>query len=311
MTEKGEKILTAAAVAFLLLALFIMGYVRIFTEYDNAGEQTEAEAASESIQEEYFVEVEGMETDIVIPLPDSQAKGSFQIEESLKDKTLEIVLQDVDEDYYYEHKVQGNGEKISQIRYQQRSKESSLLFVLEDIYIADVQVEGDAVWIKLQNPVEQYDRLVVLEGDCWEKSVTDRLETEDIKGLLTGDVATANALRSDFFISMSVETVAAEESIIIYYNDDYYIPEFDSRDLAELLEAKFADRYGKQNVIIEKAEDGDLAETMLPAVKVVCRMGALKEGETLAAARESFNKENGMLIADVLIGQYQEMEEKQ
>lgn len=311
MTEKGEKVLVFGAVVFLALALVTMFYARKSFENESPDEKDEADLAVESIQEEYFVAIEGKEADIMIPLPDSGADEPFRIEESLKDKTLEIFLQDAEEDYYYQHKVQGNERKISQVRYQQGNKESSLKFTLKDIYITDVQVKGEALYITFEEPARQWDRLVVLEGDCWEEAVTDQLEKQKIMGLVSGDVHTANELRTDFYLFMSVETAAEKEHITIYYNDDYFIPEFDSRNLAELLEAEFAERYGEQNVTVEKTEEGQLGEAMMPAVRIVCRMSAPDEGVPRDEAIESFNQENGMLIAEALIKRYQEMEEKQ
>lgn len=310
MTEMGEKVLVFGTVVFLVLSLATMFYARKSFGNESLEEESEEDSAVESIQEEYFVAIEGKEADIIIPLPDTEAEEPFRIEESLKDKTLEIFLQDAEEDYYYKHKVQGNERKISQVRYQQGNKESSLKFVLKDIYITDVQVKGEAVYLTFEDPASQWDRLVVLEGDCWEEDVTGQLEKQNIKGLVSGDVHTANELRTDFYLFMSVEAVAEKEHITIYYNDDYFIPEFDSRTLAELLEEKFAEQYGEQNVAVEKTEEWELGEAMVPAVRVVCSMSAPDEGEPREAAIERFNQENGMLVAEALIERYQEMEEK-
>lgn len=314
MTEKGEKILAAVAAVFLIAAVCVMGYIsknanaEDFAE--NTGEYEEGLQESQGNEESYFVSIDGTEADIVIPLPGNGAKDTFRIEESPKDMTLEVILQDVEEQYYLEHKIQGNEEKISQVSYRQGRKESELVFVLKDIYTADVEIKGDSVVLRLRNPAEQYDRLVVMEGDCWEKEVFDSLEKKDIKGLANGDMMTANSLRADFFVSMSVDTWASEDQITIYYNDDYYIPKFDSRYFAELLEEAFGKRYGSGNVRVERMDEGELSEAMVPSVLIECRMEMPDAGAPGEADREKINAENGMLVADVLIKQYQEMEEK-
>lgn len=314
MTEKGEKVLAIVAAVFLAAAVCVMGYIsknadaEDFTE--NTGEYAEGLQESQGNEESYFVSIDGTEADIVIPLPGNGAKDTFRIEESLKDMTLEVILQDVEEQYYLEHKIQGNEEKISQVSYRQGKKESELIFVLKDIYTADVQIKGDSVFLRLCNPAEQYDRLVVVEGDCWEKEVFDSLEKMDIKGLANGDMMTANSLRADFFVSMSVDTWASGDEITIYYNDDYYIPEFDSRRFAELLKEAFGKRYGSGNVSIEKMEEGKLSEAMVPSVLIECRIEMPDAGAPDETDRKKINAENGMLVADVLMKQYQEMEEK-
>lgn len=313
MTEKGEKILIIVTSVFLVGALCVMGYIRKHTSAEDftesTGEYAEGAQETQDSEESYFVSIDGTEADIVIPLPNNGAKDTLRVEESLKDMTLEVILQDVEEDYYLEHKVQGNREKIAQVSYRYGSKESELVFVLKDIYAADVQVKEDTILLKLGNPAEQYDRMVVLEGRCWEKEVFDSLEKKEIKGLSEGDVMTANRLRADFFVSMSVDTWASEDEIIIYYNDDYYMPEFDSRHFAELLQAAFEERYGNGSVSVERTGEGELTEAMVPAVMIECHLGMPDAGEPGKTDREKINAENGMIVADVLIKQYQEMEE--
>lgn len=313
MTEKGEKILVIIASVFLAAALCVMWYIRKNTSTEDFTESTEeyaeGEQESRGSEESCFISIDGTEADIIIPLPNHGTKDTLRVEESLKDMTLEVILQDVEEEYYLEHKVQGNKEKIAQVSYRYGNKESELVFVLKDIYTADVQIKEDSVLLRLCNPAEQYDRMVVLEGGSWEREVLDSLEKKDIKGLSEGDVVTANRLRADFFVSMSVDTWASEDEIIIYYNDDYYIPKFDSRHFAELLQEAFAKRYGSGNVRIERTEEGELAEATMPAVMIECRLGVPDAGEPGETDREKINAENGMIVADVLTRQYQEVEE--
>ena len=312
MTEKGEKILVIIASVFLAAALCVMGYIRKNTSAEDftesTEEYTEREQEFQDGKESCFVSIDGTEADIIIPLPGNGAKDTLRVEENLKDMTLEVVLQDVEEEYYLEHKVRGNEEKIAQVFYRYGNKESELVFVLKDIYTADVQIKEDSVSLRLCNPAEQYDRMVVLEGG-WEREVFDSLERKNIKGLSEGDVVTANRLRADFFVSMSLDTWASEDEIIIYYNDDYYIPEFDSRHFAELLQEAPEERYGSGNVRIERTEEGELAEATMPAVEIECRIGMPDAGEPGKTDREKINEENGMIVADVLTRQYQEVEE--
>lgn len=314
MTEKGEKLLAAVAAVFLAAAVCVMGYISKNADAEdfaeNMGEYGEDLQESQGSEESYFVSIDGTEADIVIPLPGNVEADTFRIEESLKDLTLEVILQDVEEQYYLEHKIQGNEEKISQVSYLQGKKESELVFVLKDIYTADVQIKGNSAFLRLYNPAEQYDRLVVLEGSCWEEEVLDSLGKKDVKGLVNGDMMTANRLRADFFVSMSVDTWASGDQIIIYYNDDYYIPEFDSRHFAELLKDAFGKRYGSGNVSVERMKEGELSEAIVPSVLIECRLEMPDAGEPGKTEWKKINAENGMLVADVLLKQYQEMEGK-
>jgi hypothetical protein len=298
MTEKEEKILILVAAVFLVCALITMGYViKCGTGVVPVSDEQPELSESENVAEAYFESTESTEADIIIDLQGQDETAQYQIEENLKEQTIEIVIQDIDEDYYYQHKIEGNVYKILQVAYHQNKRESTLKFALQNVYMADTWIQDGRLYIKLENPMEKYDRIVVLEGGAWTQEELDTLESAGIKGLVTGDATTANALRADALISLSTEGVKDEEPIYIYYNDDYFIPSFNSRNLADELMEVLADSYGEKQVVLVKSEEEELVDAMVPAVLVSC--SKLKETEV----------EN--LIINVLLEQYQEMEEKE
>lgn len=305
MTEKGEKLLIAVTACFLVISLLVMGYIMIFHkgESDNRIADTENE---ERIEAEYFVSMTGKEWDIVIPTPYQESNNLFDIEENLKERTVEIIIYGLEEDYYYEHQVQGNEEKISQVRYQQDEDETRLRFALKDIYITEVRQTGGEICLRLENPVERYEHLVVFDGFTDSTKFSD-LEKLNVKGLTNGDVMTANDVRADYFISLSVETTLEDNQIIIYYNDDFFIPDFDSKSLAELLEQGLAQVYGSDCVKVLKTDNHGLAEAMLPAVKIVGKVNVPPETD-MRESLASFGSSIENVVINGITEKYQETE---
>ncbi len=306
MTEKGEKILIAVAACFLVVSLVVMGYIMIFHkgESENRVASTESE---ERIEAEYFVAMDGKEWDIVIPTPYQEANDLFRVEENLKDRTIEIVMSGLEEDYYYDHQVQGNEEKISQVRYQQDEDETRLRFVLKDIYVTETRQMGGEICLRLENPTDSYEHLLVVDGFS-DDSKFDDLEKQKVKCLLNGNVTVANDVRADYFISLSVEATSEQNQITIYYNDDFFIPDFDSKSLAELLEAGLAQIYGSDCVKSVKTDNHGLAEAMLPAVKIVGKVNVPPETD-MRERLASFGNGIENVVITVMTEQYQETEE--
>ena len=288
MTEKEERSVIWIAVVFLVVAVAGMGLVR---RLYGTGEDTDGSNLASRVQEG-FDTIDGTEMDIMIPLSGQEA-DQFHFSESIRDKMLEVTLEDTPEDFFHQNRIKGNDKKIAQVFYLQNDGKATLQFWLKDIYEAEFQVEGDNLCIRLEYPTEKWDKIVVLEGNAWTSQMVDQLAEEGIKGILSGDVDTANSLRADVYLSLEVESGTAEEAfgdrvpeteIIIYYNDDYFIPDFDSRTCAQLLCGCLSQEYGEDHVSIKKTDEWDLEDAMIPAVRIVCSMwndGAEKLEETI------------------------------
>mgnify|MGYP006990131141 CR=1 FL=1 len=74
-----------------------------------------------------------------------------------------------------------------------------------------------------------------------------------------------------FFISPGYgtrgNTRRPQTEIVIYYNDDYFIPEFDSRSLAEIFQGYYNEFHDEWTVVLVKSDAFDLKDAMVPAVK--------------------------------------------
>jgi hypothetical protein len=281
-------------------------------EWKQAETQT---SENREIAEDYFEAAGRQDTDLVIPLPDAQS--AYQLQESIRDETLQIILEKCEEDFYIQNKIRGNEEKITGVRYLQSGAQTTLTFALNGVYEAQVDRQQDGLHITLVSPLNEYDKIVVFGGSVWEQEDADQLQEEGVKCFLSGDVQSANALRAELYVELTqgkfpiVETQGDGPQIVIYTSDAYVIPGFDSADLAQLLQEKLSERFVKAEVLVCESDDADLADAMIPAVKVVCSETSAQEKSVTSpedVVTEAYVKGK---ILSVLTDYFEEMEEEQ
>lgn len=309
MTEKGEKLLILAAGIFLLAAIAVMVFVYQLDEGDFVTVREGSGLLEEAAREEYFEASAGEDADIIIPLPEA-GEGQFHIEDSSGRKKLTIVLEGVDEEFFYGHKIKGNEEKISRIQFAKEGESTSLIFSFYHVYDAQARVEGNEIRISLSSPAAGAERIVVLDGvsESCEEEVEDRLSSHQIKGILNGDIAAANELRAECFVFLEKRNVSympggnGPVEVTIYYNDDYFIPEFDSRSLAEIFSGYYNEFHSEWKINLEKSDDLDLMSAMVPAVRIICWTPDVQGQELLIMEEGSIEE----LTLNALIEQYGE-----
>lgn len=298
MSEKGEKLLYVAAFIFLILSVSVMIFINRGVETGEVEIAEEAEII-EPIREAYFEAVDGREGDIIIPLPAGEGDDRYHIEERMGAMELEVTLDPVEEEFFHQNKIRGNEEKIRQVLCLHEKEKTSLVFDLRHIYESEAVIRDGMLYLKLEDPVNHYDKIVVLGGESgtWQQEAKDRLQEENIKGFPSGDITMANQLHADFFIGFEKET-AAVDVVTICYNDDYFIPDFDSGDLAAFL-YEYYSRETDWEIRLVKSSDPQLSEAMIPGVKVVYSL------------TETAGDDPRLLAVNALIGKYEEMEEEQ
>lgn len=306
MSEKGEKLLYAAACIFLILSVSVMVFINRGAEAGEV-EITKETEKTEPIREAYFEAVDGKEGDIIIPLPTGEGDDRYHIEERMGAMELEVTLDPVEEEFFHQNKIRGNEEKISQVLCLHEREKTSLVFDLRHIYESEVTVQDGMLYLKLEDPTNHYDKIVVFGGESgmWQEEAKERLQEERIKGFTSGDIAMANQLHADFYVGFKKEPVRQNEGeetlavnmVTICYNDDYFIPEFDSGDLAAFL-YEYYSRETDWEIRLVKSSDPELSEAMIPGVRVVYSLA------------ESTGDSPQLLAVDALIGKYEEMEEE-
>lgn len=317
MTEKGEKLLILAAGLFLALSIGVVLFVYQLDESKAAAPEDGKGAAEDTIGGGYFEAAVGEDADIVIPLPDG--KEQFHIEESAGGKKLTVTLDEVEEDFFALNKIRGDEEKISRIQLIREQEAASLIFTFYHVYEADASFDKGELRLKLTSPMASYEKIIVMDGgsELFREETEKAFEPYGIKGIFDGDVAGANELRAECFVSVEEKsgaygagnygerdnTLQDKTEIAIYYNDDYFIPEFDSRSLAELFRDYYNEFHDEWTVILVKSDDADLKGSMVPAVRIVYRMPQEMPAETKedGAVREDSVER---LTIDALVLQY-------
>ena len=323
MTEKGEKLLILAAGLFLALAVGVVIFLYRLDESEFIAEESGEEDMKETIGGDYFEAAAKEDADIVIPLPEGEEQ--FHIEESAGGKKLTVILDEVEEDFFARNKIRGNEEKISRIQLIKEQETTSLIFTFYHIYEADASLEGGEIRLKLTSPLAGNEKIIVMDGisEEFREEIEEAFAPCEIKGIFNGDIKGANELRAECFVSMERERTAAygaggygdrgnapqrETEIVIYYNDDYFIPEFDSRSLAEIFQGYYNEFHDEWTVILVKSDDSDLKDAMVPAVKIVYRV-PYTTAEGTGESESPDGKSVERLTIDALLLQYGGTEE--
>ena len=118
-----------------------------------------------------------------------------------------------------------------------------------------------------------YDEKEVIPDPEDMKKSKDELLQRDVFAIWNGSVDDANEIRADAFVEFKVSNpdLSAKDSkdgyIKVEYNDDFYIPEFDSLDAAiRICNAYEVAGYEAEAV---KCEDEGLKKAVEPAVRII------------------------------------------
>lgn len=203
-----------------------------------------------------------------VPLPKGIRAENVTVENRYMDRELLLYVQGGDEIFYEENHISGD---IAPVLFGQREQQEDgvvLKFRMSRVLEYVSKMEGNTLTINWYEPGELYEYIVVLDpagggeeigsvgSSLREKDVTlqvarqiqSRLSlqnvrlyctrTEDVSVSSEARAQLAEEVRADLYIRLSVS--AAPEDAETYgitgiYNDDFYIPDFDSPTLADLL----------------------------------------------------------------------------
>lgn len=206
---------------------------------------------------------------LCIPLGGDTKENQISLENNLMKQTLIINIEKLKPDYFYEHKLSGNIEKVQEIAYDSNSKNTSLIIKYKDMLEYESTFENGCLYIGFITPREKYDKILVIDpayggdenGICVENLVEKDLTldiTLRLKKLLDGTdikvyytrlsdenktkeqiIQLVNGTKADMFLSIQGawdETDSNMYGITTYYNETFFIPDFSSSDFAYLVE---------------------------------------------------------------------------
>ncbi len=237
-----------------------------------------------------------------VPLPEGCKAENIIIENHYMDKQLWLMIQNVEEDFYYDNVISGNREMIAQGTFDVAADGVKLNFQLTGIYECRTILENNNLYISFQAPKEIYDRIVVIDpahggmdaghcvGGLSEKDINlqiarklkEKLDGGEIKAYYTRmddvnpsdeeRIALGNETRADMYIRIQV---SASEDTALYgtetvYNRHYFIPGFGSVELADCLEREVVTSIkGKALGLLEAgAEDYTIEHATIPAAAI-------------------------------------------
>lgn len=237
-----------------------------------------------------------------VPLPEGCKAEDIVIENHYMDKQLWLMIQKVEENFYFNNVISGNREMIAQGTFDVMQEGVKLNFQLTGIYECRTILENDNLYISFLTPKEMYDRIVVIDPACGgmemghvgagllEKDINlqiarklkEKLDGGDIKAYYTRmddvnpseeeRIALGNETRADMYIRIQVN---ATEDTSVYgtetvYNGHYFIPGFGSVELADYLEREVVTGIkGKAHGLIEAgAADYTIKNATIPAAAI-------------------------------------------
>ena len=264
---------------------------------------------------------------IVIPLEDTILAEDVQIQNRYIDHELWIGIEGASTEFYGKEYIMANLEKITYGGYDFADKVLWIKFSMNDVYEFKSTMNNGKLTIEAQKPQDVHKKIVVLdaghggsdkgflEGRLKEKDVAldvllilqEKFKDSDIKVYYTrtDDIRTddhkrvqlANRVNADMLISIHADY--AEDSsvngVTTIYNGDYFIPEFNSIILSDILEQSVAGKTGaKANGLLAATEDDYLVKNAtVPAAQI--NIGYLSnQDEKELLAEEEYLK----LVAD-------------
>lgn len=262
-----------------------------------------------------------------IPLPEGVKLEDVTMENHYMDQELWVSVRTGDEDgteaanFYEAHSASGNRTRVLEGHYEAAEGVVSLRFRLTGIYEYRSVFQDNSLYVEFLRPKEAYDRIVVIDaayggidygvrdGNFLAKNVTlditkrlkEKLDGTDVKVYYTrmddsnptqqDRLKLAEMAEADMLIRIEVAEAenAAAYGTETVCNSRYFIPDFGSVDLADMLERQVVTSIsGKAGGLLEAGqEDAVIREATIPAAAV--RVGYMtNEKENYLLRREDY-----------------------
>ena len=261
MYDKLMKHMAVGSVVFFVLAMSVMLYVAFHTTVlieKKPVLNSEPEVVKEKDTKELaIVPDENEQVQVCIPLSADITEEHLLLEADYVEQQLFITIDGLDEDFYENNRITGNGSYIDQILCSYHKGKMKLQLQLSGLYEHNVFYKNNMLYLEFDPPREQYDKIIVLDADNVQgdvplsivKCLKEKLDKTDIKVYYTRldgsnpskekRVALANLSKADMLISIRVNDEKEkpdEHGIQTVYNASFFIPLLSSVDLADIME---------------------------------------------------------------------------
>lgn len=309
MQQTLLKRTTIYCVVFFLIAMAGMCYfdankIIVIADSGEGTKKKETEEAQElHTQYRLLLKEDGLITDrFIIPLQEGIMAEDVQIQNHYIDNELWIGIKGAGAEFYNQEYITGNLKNILYGGYDILDGVLWMKFSMKGTYEFESTMNNNKLTIKPKKPKEVYDKIIVIDaghggedkgfqyGRIKEKDLAlkislllqEKLKDSDIKVYYTRTddsdvsdekrIALVNGVDADMLISihLSYEEDEEKRGIFTVYNGDYFIQDFNSIMLADILEKQVANSTGSLagGLLDATKEDALIEQAKIPAAQL-------------------------------------------
>lgn len=302
-------------------------------------ENTLSEGAQEESGSLRFRQEETETEYLCIPLENGVKAENVIIENHYMERQVWIYIKETSAGFYTKEAISGDLSGITEGCYEYAGGITLIQFTLSDLYECKSILEEGKLYINFVPPAEVYEKIVVIDaggggsengvtaGSMFEKDINldilkqlkMLLDNSDIKVYYTrtGDkdvtaeerIALANATGADMFISIQLN---ASDDVTIYgteafYNEQYFIPDFNSVELADLAERNVVTQISTRGNGLFAAEEEDILLQSATVPATVIKVGyATHPQEAELLQNEAYRQKIAQGLYDAILAAYEE-----
>lgn len=271
MTKLGEKIVIAVSLTCLCIFFGIIWFANKWVEdelpiEDVASIDTAQEEPEESeFREAGFVTEGAREGELSVTLGKHCKKDDIYSQDDLEKKEIILYLPGMSQDEVVKDSVVADTNAVAGIKTMQQGDVLKLEIQMKNVCEYSFKTEGNQLKVKTENVSQKYSEIIVISGFT-EEEQTALTKMDTAKVFYSDDVAFANEVRADAFLIFDQDLYEKQQEIIMY-NDEYFLPDYDSRDLSRSMEQAYQ-KNGITDVTTVYVEDQLLEEAMVPAIRI-------------------------------------------
>lgn len=201
---------------------------------------------------------------LCIPFSDNMTEDKILFENHYMDQLLYITAGGTGAEFYEENGITGNSSYTGQITCRSTAGGVRLELALNNLYEHEAFYKNNTLYLRFLPPGEKQEKIIVVDAAGGDEvslaivsKVKEKLDATDIRAYYTRlnkdnptlqkRIRLANASMADMLVSLTVgtdEDSPGAGGISTVYNSTFFIPDFSSVDLADIMERAVAAETG-------------------------------------------------------------------
>lgn len=129
-----------------------------------SGSEQVAAVIHEEKDEAQENEVEEIEAQLKIELPEQNTEDSIQIENDYLNQSVYIRFQGGVEDYFMEYGMSGSSDHIASLSYYKEKNEGVIVLGLDTVYELEQEYQDGKLYLDFRRPQDIYDKVIVIDA---------------------------------------------------------------------------------------------------------------------------------------------------